>query len=187
MPCSEADFQQMPLDFVRDAHAIMWNNGTLRPIPGMFVDGDVCAVVPANSTWARNPIPRIHTDNVGMAFVGQCLPQSAPAGQPTCKQDSAPWCWAKEDCEQFPNPCPDLDTGWYMGNATHMPSKYPGFLPDTNQHEGWCSGDWTLGMVSDKIIIPQDTVPGRFVLSWRMDCEETAQIWSNCADVNIVA
>lgn len=34
MPCTESEFQQMPLDFVRDAHAIMWNNGTLRPIPG---------------------------------------------------------------------------------------------------------------------------------------------------------
>ena len=24
---------------------------------------------------ARNPIPRIHTDNIGMAFVGKCLDQ----------------------------------------------------------------------------------------------------------------
>ena len=28
--------------------------------------------------------------------------------------------------------------------------------------------------------------PGRYVLSWRLDCEETAQVWSSCADVNIV-
>ena len=64
---SEQDFQQLPLDFVRSSHAIMWNNGTLYPIKGKFVDGSVCAVVPKGSTWARNPIPRIHTDNVGMA------------------------------------------------------------------------------------------------------------------------
>jgi len=32
MPCTEQEFQQLPLDFVRDAHAIMWNNGTLYPI-----------------------------------------------------------------------------------------------------------------------------------------------------------
>jgi hypothetical protein len=36
----------MPLDFVKDAHAIMWNNGTLRPIQGKFVDDSVCPVVP---------------------------------------------------------------------------------------------------------------------------------------------
>ena len=188
-PCSEADFQKLPLDFVRGAQAIMWNNGTLRPIEGKFVDEAVCPVVPRGSTWARNPIPRIHTDNIGMAFVGKCLDQrpnpAGPAG--VCKQDDAPWCWAKEDCEQFPNPCPGLDVGWYMGNATHMPPGGKPFFPDSNQHEGWCSGDWTLGMVSDEVVVPKDLAPGRYVLSWRMDCEETAQIWQNCADVNVVA
>lgn len=186
-PCSEADFQKLPLDFVRGAHAIMWNNGTLRPIEGKFVDDSVCPVVPRGSTWARNPIPRIHTDNIGMAFVGKCLAQKpnpfGPSG--VCKQDGAGGCWAKEDCEQFPNPCPGLDVGWYMGNATHMPTG--AFMPDSNQHEGWCSGDWTLGMVSDEVVVPEDLAPGRYVLSWRMDCEETAQIWQNCADVNVVA
>ena len=59
--------------------------------------------------------------------------------------------------------------------------------PDRNTHEGACSGDWTLGMVSDKVRIPADIKPGRYVLSWRWDCEETAQIWQNCADVNIAA
>eukprot|EP00039_Didymoeca_costata_P027277 m.18068 g.18068 ORF g.18068 m.18068 type:complete len:431 (+) comp6181_c0_seq1:40-1332(+) len=183
-PCSEKDFQEMPLDFVRDAHAIMWNNGSLYPIKGKFVDDSVCPVVPQGSTWARNPIPRIHTDNVGMAYVGKCYPQTAPAGQPTCRQEGAPWCWAKDDCQQFPSPCP-FDDGWYMGNATHMPEG--NFLPDSNKHEGWCSGDWTLGMVSDEVIIPKSIKPGQYVLSWRMDCEETAQIWQNCADVNIEA
>ena len=96
----------------------------------------------------------------------------------------APWCWAKHDCEQFANPCPDLDVGWYHGSATHMPTG--SFPPDSNAHEGWCSGDWTLGMVSDQVRIPADLPPGRYVLSWRLDCEETAQVWSNCADVNIV-
>ena len=141
--------------------------------------------MPKGSTWARNPIPRIHTDNIGMAFVGKCLPQSAPRGQPKCSQAGASWCPAKNDCQQFPSPC-TLDKGWYMGNATHMPTA-KNFLPDDNQHEGYCSGDWTLGMVADKVKIPKDTKPGKYVVSWRMDCEETAQIWQNCADVNIVA
>jgi hypothetical protein len=51
MPCTEQDFQQMPLEFVRDAHAIMWNNGSLYPIEGKFVDDSVCDVVPKGSTW----------------------------------------------------------------------------------------------------------------------------------------
>jgi len=184
MPCTEEEFQQMPLDFVKSAHAIMWNNGTLYPIKGMFVDDSVCPVVPKGSTWARNPIPRIHTDNIGMAYVGKCFAQNAPAGEPICRQEGAPWCNEKADCTQFTPPCP-FDDGWYMGNATHMPTG--NFLPDRNQHEGWCSGDWTLGMIADKIVIPDDLKPGKYVLSWRQDCEETAQVWLNCADVNIVA
>ena len=29
--------------------------------------------------------------------------------------------------------------------------------------------------------------PGKYVLGWRYDCEETAQVWQNCADVKVVA
>lgn len=161
---TEECFQRTPLDFVRDAQAIMWNNGTLHPIKGMFVDDSDCPVKPEGSTWARNPIPRIHTDNIGMARVGNCT-----YGRPR----RGPWSGDKEDCQQFPTPCPAIDKGWY--DASH----------DGNDHEGACSGDWTLGMVADRVVIPKDVKPGRYVLGWRIDCEETAQVWQNCADVNI--
>ena len=70
---------------------------------------------------------------------------------------------------------------------------------DKNNHEGYCSGDWTLGMISDEVNIPKGLKPGKCaellqksyslqlcvcshvyplladVLSWRWDCEETAQ------------
>ena len=106
----------------------MWNNGTLHPIKGMFVDDSVCPVVPAGSTWARNPVPRIHTDNIGMAFVGGCWGQNGPPGEvawmmtfqncnecvllQVCRQAGAPWCPDKEDCSNFPTPCPHIDRGW---------------------------------------------------------------------------
>ena len=41
-------------------------------------------------------------------------------------------------------------------------------------------------MVSDRVIIPATLAPGKYVLSWRWDCEETAQVWQSCADVNIL-
>ena len=248
----------------RNQQAILWNNGTRRPIDGMFVDDSVCEVVPKGSTWgalahvsrptliartnpssssgahpwggartqviparcaadqpprppfdtgctqhrpsspsptqphpaspspaqphpavpsllrcrictrdvfpaltARNPVPRIHTDNFGMAFVGNCTD-----GPPRYNR----WSGAKTDCQQFPSPCPEVDTDWHDAS---------GF--DSNDHEGACSGDWTLGMVADHVIIPEDTKPGRYVIGWRMDCEETAQVWASCADVHITA
>ena len=72
---------------------------------------------------------------------------------------------------------------------------------DDNRHEGWCSGDWTLGMISDKVVIiillllflfflllliliiiiiisdnkvviPDHLKPGKYVVSWRWDCEK---------------
>jgi predicted carbohydrate-binding protein with CBM5 and CBM33 domain len=61
------------------------------------------------------------------------------------------------------------------------------FPPDNNAHEGACSGDWTLGMISDEVVVPKDISPGQYVVSWRWDCEETAQVWASCGDVNIVA
>ena len=101
-----------------------------------------------------------------------------------CTLDRGKCSQAKDDCINFPTPCPDIDKGWYGGNSTHMPTQF--YPPDDNRHEGWCSGDWTLGMISDKVVIPEDIKPGKYVVSWRWDCEETAQVWQNCADVNIL-
>lgn len=38
----------------------------------------------------------------------------------------------------------------------------------------------------DRVEVPADIPPGAYVLSWRWDCEESAQVWQNCADVTIV-
>merc|ERR1712232_725695 len=41
--------------------------------------------------------------------------------------------------------------------------------------------------VVDNVVIPQDLPEGNYLLSWRWDCEETNQIWQNCADVRIAS
>merc|ERR1712232_1551543 len=43
-----------------------------------------------------------------------------------------------------------------------------------------------LFSVVDKVRIP-DVPPGEYVVSFRWDCEQTPQIWAQCADVTIVA
>ena len=61
---------------------------------------------------------------------------------------------------------------------------------------GLCSGNMGVGMdgadtgptaVVDTIVLPEDLAPGAYVLGWRLDCEATAQVWTNCADVTIAA
>ena len=40
--------------------------------------------------------------------------------------------------------------------------------------------------IVDRLRVPADLAPGKYVLQWRWDCEETAQIWSSCADITVV-
>lgn len=39
----------------------------------------------------------------------------------------------------------------------------------------------------DLLQIPATLKPGKYVLQWRWDCEETDQIWASCSDVTVVA
>ena len=39
--------------------------------------------------------------------------------------------------------------------------------------------------IVDRLQIPDTLEPGRYVLQWRWDCEETDQVWASCADVAI--
>lgn len=41
--------------------------------------------------------------------------------------------------------------------------------------------------IIDLVQIPADLPPGDYVLGFRWDCEQTPQIWQNCADVTITA
>ena len=39
--------------------------------------------------------------------------------------------------------------------------------------------------VVDQLAIPATTPPGRYVLQWRWDCEESDQVWASCSDITI--
>merc|ERR1711865_113011 len=41
--------------------------------------------------------------------------------------------------------------------------------------------------IVDVVKIPVDLKPGKYVLGWRYDCEETDQIWSSCSDITVTA
>jgi len=52
-----------------------------------------------------------------------------------------------------------------------------------------CSGMWgpyNLEIV-DMLQIPKTLKPGDYVLGWRLDQEESTQIWQSCSDVTIIA
>lgn len=40
--------------------------------------------------------------------------------------------------------------------------------------------------IVDLVEVPEKLSPGHYLLSWRWDCEQTAQVWTNCADVEVL-
>ena len=39
--------------------------------------------------------------------------------------------------------------------------------------------------IIDWLRVPADTPPGEYVLGWRWDGEQSAQIWQGCSDITI--
>eukprot|EP00035_Acanthoeca_spectabilis_P030759 m.477415 g.477415 ORF g.477415 m.477415 type:complete len:126 (-) comp43590_c0_seq1:50-427(-) len=40
--------------------------------------------------------------------------------------------------------------------------------------------------IVDKVQIPKAIPAGKYLLSWRWDCEQSRQIWQNCADIQLI-
>ena len=58
----------------------------------------------------------------------------------------------------------------------------------TKSDIGKCSGrDPFNTLIADELEVPAGLEPGEYVLGLRWDCEKSAQVWSNCADVSISA
>ena len=49
---------------------------------------------------------------------------------------------------------------------------------------GGVDSHWHFSII-DKVVVPASLSPGKYVLSWRWDCEITPQVWTNCGDVTI--
>jgi len=89
------------------------------------------------------------------------------------------------------NPIPrawrNADGTWGRG-SNHMQTG-EGFQPFCKEEPGHtCTNMWGPYNLEifDKVALPADLKPGRYVLGWRWDCEESNQIWQSCSDVTIV-
>jgi hypothetical protein len=157
-PLTEDCFQAHPLDFKEGSQRLQWNDGRQQPIKGVYVSGN--KTTPANSMWARLPIP------------ARCLGGSCSSKQPYCQ------------------PCPLPVAGRDCTSCANTPD--PQFPPpcDEGSKPGLCSGNqpsqWGAVGVVDTIKIPASLAAGQYVLGWRYDCEATAQVWTNCADITLV-
>jgi len=124
---------------------------------------------PAGSQWTKNPIP---------ACAGYVGGSSMPVNIPLLS-----------DCNkaQFDPPLKEFITTHHKWAP--LPGLYgfgvaaPGPQTDPEQFKFWTER-FSFNII-DRVQIPADLSPGEYVLSFRWECEQTPQIWTNCADVTI--
>jgi hypothetical protein len=157
---TEECFQQQPLAFVGDVQWIQQGHGMdvtdRTEIPATRVGGD--KVVPAGSTWTRNPIPPCNTPIDGGALHSPCL-------GPTFK--------------------PPIEGGvgeayGFGGGMCQSGLPFSKCSPKQFKKQNFDFG------IVDKVQVP--ALPeGDYVLSFRWESEQTPQVWSSCGDVTIKA
>lgn len=86
------------------------------------------------------------------------------------------------------NPLPDGKQSGSVGAAGEWEFPPPCDSVKMPGNTNLCSGERPFGVsVVDVLRVPASTKPGAYVLGWRWDVEETAQVWSSCSDITIVA
>eukprot|EP00038_Savillea_parva_P005793 m.160015 g.160015 ORF g.160015 m.160015 type:complete len:360 (+) comp11890_c0_seq1:499-1578(+) len=178
---SEECFQQNTLDFdgntswIRYPPIAQW--GEWRTLP----DVEIPAVrvtegtYPKGSMWTRNPIPGCF-----MCDQAECMRNhSVWIEQQHCSQSCSGLNVTGRTCPpgmtQFPEPASGL-SGYYAQTCV------PG-----DDGQSYCDGlsGFNYNIV-DKVIVPTSLPAGDYLLSWRWDCEQSRQIWQNCADITLV-
>jgi len=164
---TEQCFQMRTLPFVGSHHTIRYlDNKTEFTIPAIDVSEGTW---PKGSTWRRNPIPACNCDRGD-----SCSAPNGPIDLKNAYADEGP-----------PQPKGDAKNGNDCPTGTQFPVPFPygyGMHMWYNKEDGPSRDMWAI---VDKVQVPKTT--GDFVLRWRWDTEQNPQIWTNCADVSIVA
>lgn len=112
--------------------------------------------LPAGSTWTKNPIPSCNTTSGGV-------------GSPTCLGP------------QFEPPLPGL---FGYGSAACTKVKAGAGGDCTQEQADYWFKKFAFNII-DTVKVPEDLDVGEYVLSFRWDCEQTPQVWTQCADITV--
>lgn len=166
---TEACFQAHHLDFVTDKQAIYHKSGRiLANNTGMFLSE---GTTPPNSMWARIPIP-------STCLGPRCIP--GPTDSNTTLNRCLPGETHLLDGKCMP--CPETPGSDCSRCDNNCQSGKPAFEPHCTD----CMGNRHDIAVRDLVKVPAKLSPGRYVLSFRMDCEATAQVWNSCSDITLI-
>jgi hypothetical protein len=128
--------------------------------------------LPEGSAWRRNPIPACNCDkgyNCTRIHRGKDSEFDGAAETDDRRHDPAfdaydPLGSGGHPCETGYQFEPPWAEGFgYWGSGAHN------------------SGESLLWQLVDKVKVPEEK--GEYLLSWRWDCENSPQVWGNCADI----
>ena len=170
-PLTEECFMRHHLEFDTGAQGIVYKGmggGAWVAVAGEFVTE---GTHPPGSMWAKLPVPS--TALGPRCIAGPNDTNTTPFG---CEE------WEKELVDGPCKPCPGT-AGSDCSRCDNPWDGTPSFAPPCDG----CKGSPHDKAVRDVVKVPATLEPGKYVLGWRWDCEATAQVWSNCADVELVA
>ena len=137
----------------------------------------------AGVMWRKNPVPRAWHDKTGKWGKGSNQHQTGEGFQPVCDDEGMDQTGYKQSCTGewgpynmvlFRGPrSPACSNENIADSPFSSPSRLRCFLLRAPQE------------IVDKVLIPEGLQPGKWVLNWRMDQEESNQIWQSCSDITI--
>lgn len=157
---TEECFQQNHLNFVGDQTWLQYGSRADNNRTAIAATRISEGTNPKGSQWTRMPIPAC----------------SGPFGG----SEHMPGC----DKPQFEPPLPGL-YGFGLGRCNIIGKQQPGVGGACNISEFEEVSKKFEFNILDKVEVPKGLTPGDYVLSWRWDCDQTAQVWAACSDVTI--
>jgi len=137
---------------------------------------------PEGSEWARNPIPSCKI------FDQSECPSDAPKEVAiSCAQAASGYdvVQCPPGMAQFAEPYPGLSghVPFWRSTFSEVP-QWSNSISSNNSGDPPVSRGFPFSIV-DKVMVPDFLVEGDYLLSWRWDCEQSAQVFQNCADIKI--
>jgi len=166
---TEECFQRTPLKFARgEESSIVFRHNGKQIGRTVISEG----TFPPGSEWVVNPVPGCFICDARQSC-GEPLPPVS--GRANTSWSTQVECYA--DCDGLTasrpgSTCPP-------GTAQFL-EPLIGISGFGGNGVGEGVFDWS---VFDTVVVPEDIPAGEYLLSWRWDCEESFQVWQNCADV----
>jgi hypothetical protein len=154
-PLTEECFQKTPIPFEGTTTVIRTKSGLESVVNAtMLSEG----TTPAGSTWKMNPVP-------------ECCPGASDVAAGAC-ESRGHTCGSYQH-DAVGNQCLDHQCGVDAGLGKSTPA-FPWPTLDPNAGPTGIAPKFSI---TDQLRIPAGLATGHWVLGWRWDCEETAQVW----------